>query len=70
MILSKEHREIAKKIAQKSMVLLKNEKYFAFYTARKNRACRSRGQSQDILGAWSWQGKKEKPFPSWLGPKN
>ena len=69
MILSKEHREIAKKIAQKSMVLLKM-KIFCLLHRKKNRACRPRAQSQDILGAWSWQGKKEEAISLVAGAQN
>lgn len=58
MILSKEHREIAKKIAQKSMVLLKM-KIFCLLRRKKNRACRPRGPITRYFRAWSWQGKKE-----------
>lgn len=58
-ILSKEHREIAKKIAQKSMVLLKNENILPFTPQEKIALVGPGAQSQDILGAWSWQGKKE-----------
>ena len=69
MILSKEHREIAKKIAQKSMVLLKM-KIFCLLHARKIALVGPGAQSQDILGAWSWQGKKEEAISLVAGAQN
>ena len=51
------------------MVLLKM-KIFCLLHRKKNRACRPRAQSQDILGAWSWQGKKEEAISLVAGAQN
>ena len=58
-ILSDDHRQIAKEIAQKSMVLLKNDSILPLNGQEKVAIVGPGAQSTDILGAWSWQGKKE-----------
>ncbi|MDF0478980.1 glycoside hydrolase family 3 C-terminal domain-containing protein [Vagococcus sp. PNs007] len=58
-ILSDDHRQIAKEIAQKSMVLLKNDSILPLNAQEKVAIVGPGAQSTDILGAWSWQGKKE-----------
>ncbi|WP_430610887.1 glycoside hydrolase family 3 N-terminal domain-containing protein [Enterococcus sp. DIV0876] len=58
-VLSENHRMIAKDIAKKSMVLLKNEGILPFKTDEKVAIVGPGAQSRDLLGAWSWQGKQE-----------
>lgn len=59
-VLSDEHRSIARDVARRSIVLLKNE--HATLPLRKDQTLALVGpaaQSHDVLGVWSWQGKKE-----------
>ncbi len=58
-VLSDDHRLIAKDIAKKSMVLLKNEGILPFKKQEKIAIVGPGAQSRDLLGAWSWQGKQE-----------
>lgn len=58
-ILSLEHRQVAKEIAQKSIVLLKNENILPLDKKDVVAIVGPGAASKDILGAWSWQGKKE-----------
>ncbi|KPG70675.1 beta-glucosidase BglX [Enterococcus sp. RIT-PI-f] len=58
-VLSDDHRLIAKDIAKKSMVLLKNEGILPFKKQEKVAIVGPGAQSRDLLGAWSWQGKQE-----------
>ncbi|WP_313538058.1 beta-glucosidase BglX [Enterococcus sp.] len=58
-VLSDDHRLIAKDIAKKSMVLLKNEGILPFKKQEKIAIVGPGAQSRYLLGAWSWQGKQE-----------
>lgn len=58
-VLSQEHRTAAREIAQKSMVLLKNENILPFKSTETVAIIGPAAHSKDILGAWSWQGKQE-----------
>lgn len=58
-VLSDDHRLIAKDIAKKSMVLLKNEGILPLKKQEKIAIVGPGAQSRDLLGAWSWQGKQE-----------
>lgn len=58
-VLSEDHRMIAKDIAKKSMVLLKNEGILPFKKQETVAIVGPGAQSRDLLGAWSWQGKQE-----------
>ncbi|EGP5569111.1 TPA: beta-glucosidase BglX [Enterococcus faecium] len=59
LVLSRTHREKAKEIARKSIVLLKNEAILPFHSQEKVAIVGPGANSQDILGAWSWQGQKQ-----------
>ena len=67
-ILSKEHREIAKKIAQKSMVLLKM-KIFCLLHRKKNRACRPRGPITRYFRGLVMARKERRSHFLMVGPK-
>lgn len=56
-ILSKQHRDIAKKISQQSIVLLKNESVLPLSSKELVAVIGPGAHSLDILGAWSWKGK-------------
>ncbi|WP_122646428.1 glycoside hydrolase family 3 N-terminal domain-containing protein [Enterococcus mediterraneensis] len=56
-ILSEEHRKQACEIAKKSIVLLKNEAILPLKKEEKIAIIGPAAASQDVLGAWSWQGK-------------
>lgn len=58
-ILSNEHREVAKDVARKSMVLLKNNGILPLNKTEKVAIIGPAANSNDILGVWSWQGRKE-----------
>ncbi len=57
--LCEEHRKAARKVATESMVLLKNENTLPFNTNQKVAIIGPMGESGDLLGPWSWQGKME-----------
>lgn len=59
-ILSKSNREVARKLAEKSCVLLKNENVLPLDKQQKIALMGPFAQSSDILGAWSWKGEIEK----------
>lgn len=59
LVLSQTHREKAKEIARKSIVLLKNEAILPFRSQEKVAIVGPGADSQNILGAWSWQGQKQ-----------
>lgn len=59
LVLSKEHREIAKDVARKSIVLLKNEGILPLSKQDKVAIVGPAAASNDVIGVWSWQGKKE-----------
>lgn len=58
-ILSSDHRAVAADIAKKSMVLLKNDGILPLTSAEKVAIVGPGAASQDVLGAWSWQGKMQ-----------
>ncbi|MGM0217307.1 glycosyl hydrolase [Enterococcus sp. AZ126] len=58
-ILSKEHRAIAREVARKSIVLLKNETILPLSKQEKVAIVGPAASSDDVIGVWSWQGKKE-----------
>ena len=59
-VLSQEHRTAAREIAQKSMVLLKNENILPFKSTETVAIIGPAAPLKDILGAWSWQGKQRR----------
>lgn len=59
-VFSKEHREAARTIAEKSMVLLKNNEILPLSYENKVALTGPMKDSTDLLGSWSWKGKKEK----------
>ncbi|WOD61464.1 beta-glucosidase BglX [Niallia taxi] len=58
-ILSKTNREVARKLAEKSCVLLKNNSVLPLDKQQNIALIGPFAQSPDILGAWSWQGEIE-----------
>ncbi|MGX7271343.1 glycoside hydrolase family 3 N-terminal domain-containing protein [Enterococcus haemoperoxidus] len=58
-VLSKEHRDIARDIARKSIVLLKNEHVLPLSKLEKVAIVGPAADSHDVIGVWSWQGKKD-----------
>ncbi|OEG13511.1 beta-glucosidase [Enterococcus ureasiticus] len=58
-VLSKEHRAIARDIARKSIVLLKNENILPLSKQEKVAIVGPAADSHDVIGVWSWQGKKD-----------
>jgi beta-glucosidase len=68
-VLSQEHRQAAREIAQKSMVLLKNDNILPLKATEKIAIVGPAAQSKDILGAWSWQGKQEEAISLVEGAK-
>jgi len=58
-VLSKEHRQIARDVAKKSIVLLKNEAMLPLSKQEKVAIVGPAADSHDVIGVWSWQGKKE-----------
>ncbi|GKX29217.1 beta-glucosidase [Vallitalea longa] len=54
------HREAVKKVARESMVLLKNDDVLPLKENKRVAVIGPKGNSIDLLGGWSWQGKKEK----------
>lgn len=59
-VLSEEHRSIARKAAEESIVLLKNEGVLPLKQNQKIALIGPGAESKDILGAWAWQGESEK----------
>jgi beta-glucosidase len=68
-ILSKSHRLVARKLATKSCVLLKNENVLPLDTNKKIALIGPFAQSNDILGPWSWQGSKNDAITLEMGIK-
>ncbi|MHC0037711.1 glycoside hydrolase family 3 N-terminal domain-containing protein [Pseudoneobacillus sp. C159] len=58
-ILSAEHRQVARELAIKSCVLLKNELILPLAKDKKIALIGPFAQNGDILGPWSWHGSKE-----------
>ncbi|PLS33016.1 beta-glucosidase [Carnobacterium maltaromaticum] len=59
-VLSEEHRSLARKAAEESIVLLKNEGVLPLKQNQKIALIGPGAGSKDILVAWSWQGESEK----------
>ncbi|ALS00496.1 beta-glucosidase [Enterococcus silesiacus] len=57
-VLSKEHRAAAREVARRSIVLLKNENSLPLSTQETVAIVGPAAASNDVLGVWSWQGKK------------
>lgn len=67
-VFSLAHRETAKKIAEESMVLLKNENQILPLTVHQKVALFvPEGQAKDVLGAWTWKGKKDESVSVYEG---
>ncbi|MFC0525846.1 glycoside hydrolase family 3 N-terminal domain-containing protein [Pontibacillus salicampi] len=58
-VLSKEHRDAARKLAGQSIVLLKNEHILPLEATQNIALIGPFAQSTDILGPWSWGGSSE-----------
>lgn len=58
-ILCDEHRRAAREIAEKAVVLLKNEGLLPLQPKDKVALVGPGVYSKDVLGAWSWQGQKD-----------
>lgn len=58
-IFNTEKRDTARKIAEKSLVLLENDGVLPLKKDQKIVLVGPKKSSQDLLGAWSWQGKFE-----------
>ncbi len=56
-ILSSAHRESARKVAEKSMVLLENNGVLPLNKQEKIAVFGPKAATGDLMGAWSWQGK-------------
>ncbi len=59
---SREHRDAAYELAIKSIVLLKNEEVLPLQQTSKVALIGPFASSGDILGPWSWDGRKEDAF--------
>ena len=67
-IMSKYHREIARELATKSIVLLQNKNHILpLQKGRKIAVIGPFSKSHDILGPWSWLGSKEEAVPLYDG---
>ncbi|GMQ59947.1 glycoside hydrolase family 3 N-terminal domain-containing protein [Vallitalea sediminicola] len=55
-----EHKDAVRKVARESLVLLKNDNVLPLTKNKKVAIIGPKGDSKDLLGGWSWQGKKEK----------
>lgn len=58
-ILSKSHRKVARELAAKSCVLLKNENVLPLDSNKTIALIGPFAQNADLLGPWSWQGSKD-----------
>lgn len=58
LILCEDHRQAAREIAEKAIVLLKNEAVLPLKATEKVALVGPAAASTDVLGAWSWQGQK------------
>ena len=67
-IMSKQHREISRELAAKSIVLLQNKHHLLpLQKKQKIAVIGPFAKSHDILGPWSWQGSKEEAIPLYAG---
>ncbi|KAF1297506.1 beta-glucosidase [Enterococcus sp. JM4C] len=69
-IFSEEHQQAAKDLATKAIVLLKNEAILPLKSEENVALIGPAAASQDILGAWSWQGQKTEAISLAEGAKN
>ncbi|MFC7321689.1 beta-glucosidase BglX [Halobacillus campisalis] len=69
-ILSSEHRDAARELASKSIVLLKNEELLPLSSKGKTALIGPFATSTDILGPWSWAGSPEDTITLETGMKN
>lgn len=71
-ILSKEHREAAREVAQKSLVLLKNDNVLPLdpESSKKVAIIGPFADTGAILGGWSWQGRFEETVTLAQGIRN
>lgn len=58
-IMSEEHRQVAKELAIKSSVLLKNDRVLPLNKEQRIALIGPFAKNGDVLGPWSWQGSKE-----------
>ena len=67
-VFSMEHREKARRIAEESMVLLKNkDQTLPLNSHQKVALIVPEGQSKDVLGAWSWKGQQNESVSIYEG---
>lgn len=67
-VFSMEHREKARRIAEESMVLLKNkDQTLPLNSHQKVALVVPEGQSKDVLGAWSWKGQQNESISIYEG---
>ena len=67
-IMCKEHREISRELATKSIVLLQNHnRILPLQKERKMAIIGPFAKNNDILGPWSWQGLKEEAVTLFAG---
>ncbi|WP_100334093.1 glycoside hydrolase family 3 N-terminal domain-containing protein [Bacillus alkalisoli] len=59
LILSEEHRQVARELATKSCVLMKNDNVLPLQKEQKIALIGPFAHNGDILGPWSWQGSQE-----------
>ena len=70
-VLSKEHRQAAREVAQQSIVLLKNEQeVLPLKSELMIGIIGPAASSQDILGAWSWQGRQAEATSLTVGARH
>ncbi|WP_416174446.1 MAG: beta-glucosidase BglX [Bifidobacterium crudilactis] len=59
-VMSKQHRDAARRVAEESMVLLKNDDAtLPLDASRKIALLGPAAKSTDLLGAWSWKGQED-----------
>ncbi|MBP3041487.1 glycoside hydrolase family 3 C-terminal domain-containing protein [Bacillaceae bacterium Marseille-Q3522] len=68
-VLCEEHRQIARELATKSCVLLKNDHVLPLKKQQKVALVGPFAQNGDILGPWSWLGSKETSIQLFNGMK-
>ncbi|MCU9612670.1 beta-glucosidase BglX [Caldibacillus lycopersici] len=69
-ILSESHRKVARELATKSCVLLKNENILPLNSNQKIALIGPFAQSGDLMGPWSWHGAKEDVITVEMGIQN